>query len=297
MRRYLAPLIAYLFICDAWAVSVNDFAGRTVELDRPAQRIVALAPHIVENVYSAGAGDKLVGVVSYSDYPPAARSIPRIGTYNAFSLEKLVALQPDLVVMWGSGNGGSTLSRLVNLGIPVYVSELRDLADIPESIRRLGSLAGTSEAAKPEAARLERELQELQHTYGGGIPLKVFYQIWHEPLQTVNGEHLISQVLQLCGGRNLFAEARSLAPRISVESVLVGNPDAIVSGGMGEAKPEWLDDWRRYPSLSAVSSDALLYVNPDLIQRPTARILTGARRLCRQFQTLRESQSEGKARP
>jgi len=266
-------------------------------LDRPAQRIVALAPHIVENVYSAGAGDKLVGVVSYSDYPPAARSIPRIGTYNAFSLEKLVALQPDLVVMWGSGNGGSTLSRLVNLDIPVYVSELRDLADIPESIRRLGILAGTSEVAKPEAARLERELQELQHTYGGGLPLKVFYQIWHEPLQTVNGEHLISQVLQLCGGRNLFAEARSLAPRISVESVLVGNPDAIVSGGMGEAKPDWLDDWRRYPSLSAVSSDALLYVNPDLIQRPTARILTGARRLCRQLRALRESRSEGKARP
>ncbi|MDZ7782259.1 MAG: helical backbone metal receptor [Halioglobus sp.] len=145
-------------------------------------------------------------------------------------------MQPDLVVMWGSGNGGGTLSRLVNLNIPVYVSELRDLADIPASIRRLGTLAGTSEVSEAEAARLERELEELQQNYGGGPPLKVFYQIWHEPLQTVNGEHLISQVLALCGGRNLFAGARSLAPRISVESVLVRNPDAIVAGGMGEGK-------------------------------------------------------------
>lgn len=297
MSRYPAALIACLLACEAWAVSVTDFAGRTVELDRPAQRIVALAPHIVENLYSAGAGDKLVGVVSYSDYPPGARSIPRVGSYNAFSLEKLVALQPDLVVMWGSGSGGSTLSRLTSLDIPVYVSELRNLADIPASIRRLGILAGTTGVSEPEAARLERELTELRRTYAEAVPLNVFYQIWHEPLQTVNGDHLISQVIALCGGRNLFATARSLAPRISVESVLAGNPDAIVAGGMGEAQPDWLDDWRRYPALSAVSGKALLYVNPDLIQRPTARILTGARHLCRQLQTLRESQSEGEARP
>jgi iron complex transport system substrate-binding protein len=287
MRLRLILIMALTVALPARAITVQDFAGRDVNLQSPAARIVALAPHIVENLFSAGAGDKVVGVVTYSNYPEEAKAIPEVGTYNAFSLEKVLALQPDLVVMWGSGNGMHALSRFQDLGIPVYVSELRHLQDIPESIRRLSRLAGTEDSGQAEADRIAVELASLRQRYGKREVLDVFYQIWNDPLQTVNGEHLISEVIALCGGRNIFADARSLAPRISVESVLLRDPDAIVASGMGEARPEWLDEWRAYPSLTAVTGNALLFVNPDHVQRPTARVILGARHLCRQLDRLR----------
>jgi iron complex transport system substrate-binding protein len=287
MKHALALILACILSVEARAITVQDFSGREVTLAQPAQRIVALAPHIVENIYSAGAGSRLVGAVSYSNYPPAAADIPVVGSYNAFSLEQIVALKPDLVVMWGSGNGMQTLSRLEDLGIPVYVSELRHLSDVGKSISLLGQLAGTTTVSEREAQRIEEELLKLRNRYIGQREVGVFYEIWNEPLQTVNGEHLISEIITLCGGRNVFQDAVSLAPRISLESVLVSNPEAIVASGMGEARPEWLDQWRQYPSLSAVAGEALFFINPDHVQRPTARILLGARRLCQQLEQVR----------
>lgn len=272
----------------ATTVSVEDALGREVTLTQPARRIVALAPHIVENLFTAGAGDRLVGVVSYSDWPRAAQQIPQVGSFNAFSLEQIAALAPDLVVMWGSGNGPRALDKLQRLGLPVYVSELRQLGDIPGDIRRLGRLAGTSATADREAAQLEAGFRELAQRYRERRPLPVFYQIWHEPLQTVSGEHLISEVIELCGGRNLFADARGLAPRVSLEAVLAADPEAIIAGGMDSQRPEWLEYWRRFPALQAVHREALLSIHPDLLQRPTARLLNGARELCSALEAIRK---------
>ena len=287
MKLRLALLFLSVIAVPAQAITVQDFSGREVTLDQPAKRIVALAPHIVENLYSAGAGDKLVGVVSYSDFPDEAKNVPEVGTYNAFSLEQVLALNPDLVVMWGSGNGMQTLSTFEALGIPVYVSELRQLSDVPKSIRNLSQLAGTPAIGEAEASRIETELNALHRRYGEKRSLSVLYQIWNDPLQTVNGEHLISEIISLCGGYNIFGDARSLAPRVSIESVLLRDPDAIVASGMGEARPEWLDQWRAYPSLTAVADEALFFVNPDHLQRPSARIVLGAQSLCQQLDQIR----------
>jgi iron complex transport system substrate-binding protein len=287
MKLWLVLLFLSVIAVPAQAITVQDFSGREVTLDQPAKRIVALAPHIVENLYSAGAGDKLVGVVSYSDFPDEAKNVPEVGTYNAFSLEQVLALNPDLVVMWGSGNGMQTLSTFEALGIPVYVSELRQLSDVPKSIRNLSQLAGTPAIGEAEASRIETELNALQRRYGEKRSLSVLYQIWNDPLQTVNGEHLISEIIALCGGHNVFGDASSLAPRVSIESVLLRDPDAIVASGMGEARPEWLDQWRAYPSLTAVADEALFFVNPDHLQRPSARIVLGAQSLCQQLDQIR----------
>ena len=287
MKLRLALLFLAGIAVPAQAITVLDFSEREVTLDQPAKRIVALAPHIVENLYSAGAGDKLVGVVSYSNFPDEAKNVPEVGTYNAFSLEQVLALQPDLVVMWGSGNGMQTLSKFEALGIPVYVSELRQLSDVPKSIRNLSQLAGTPAIGEAEASRIETELNALHRLYGEKRSLSVLYQIWNDPLQTVNGEHLISEIISLCGGYNIFGDARSLAPRVSLESVLLRDPDAIVASGMGEARPEWLDQWRAYPSLTAVVDEALFIVNPDHLQRPSARIVLGAQSLCQQLDQIR----------
>lgn len=268
-------------------ISVEDALGRQVTLAQPARRIVALAPHIVENLFTAGAGERLVGVVSYSDWPKAAQQIPRVGSFNAFSLEQIAALAPDLVVMWGSGNGPRALEKLLRLGLPVYVSELRELQDIPRDIRRLGRLAATTAIAEQEASHLAAGFHELEEHYRERKRLPVFYQIWHEPLQTVSGKHLISEVITLCGGENLFADTHGLAPRISLEAVLQANPGVIIAGGMDTQRPEWLDYWRRFPDLRAVHHDALLTIHPDLLQRPTARLLRGARELCSALDAVR----------
>ncbi|MEH6583152.1 MAG: cobalamin-binding protein [Halioglobus sp.] len=268
-------------------ISVIDQYQRQITLTQPAQRIVALAPHIVENTFSAGAGHKLVGVVSYSNYPEAARSIQEIGNHQSWSLESIVALQPDLILMWGSGNGMNALSSLEKLGVPVFISEPRQLEDISYTIRAIGKLAGSEDASEVEALRIEKALALLGETYRRNTPISVFYQVWNEPLQTLNGEHLISQVMALCGGKNAFADAASLAPKISLESVLHRDPDAIVASGMGAARPDWLDMWRQYPSLTAVQNEALFFVHPDHIQRPTARLVLGAKSLCEQLATVR----------
>ncbi len=269
-------------------VNVVDLRGREVQLSAPAKRIVALAPHIVENAYSAGAGDKLVGVVSYSNYPENAKKITTVGNYQSWSLEAIVALQPDLILMWGSGNGQGALATLERLGIPIFISDPRKIQDIPYTIRAIGMLAGTQGISEPEALRLDQAIAQLRDNYSKKKPLSIFYQVWDTPLQTLNGEHIVSSVMALCGGYNAFADAVSLAPKIGLESVLQRDPNAIVASGMGEARPDWLDDWKHYPSLYAVKNNGLFFVHPDHIQRPTARILLGAKTLCEQLETMRQ---------
>lgn len=288
MRSFLlAGCLAYLPLGALADIVVTDFADREVRLEQPARRIVALAPHIVENVYSAGAGDRLVGAVAYSDYPETAKVIPRVGNFQSWSLEALVALRPDLVLLWSSGNGLDSLSSIESLGIPVFVTEPRKLGDISRSIRAIGKLAGTETASRTEAQRVDSILASLRAQYRRERPVSVFYQIWNDPLQTVNGEHLISQLIELCGGYNVFADAPSLAPKINLESVLARDPQVIVASGMDTARPEWLEDWRGYSSLKAVHNSALFFVPPDHLQRPTARVLLGAEQLCSQLATVR----------
>lgn len=282
-RCILCSLLLSLAGAASAEIAVRDSEGREVRLAAPAGRIVALAPHIVENVFSAGAGDRLVGVVRFSDYPPAARHLPRVGDAHAWSLEQIAALRPDLILLWGSGSGLDALGSLERLDIPVYVSELRQPDDIPGAIETIATLAGTRGIGDIEARRIRSELADLASRYRREIPLRVFYQIWNEPLQTVNGEHMISHVIELCGGRNVFDSVPLLAPRVSVEAVLEARPEAIVASGMDRARPEWLDAWRQYPDLPAVRNEALLFIPPDHLQRPTARLLLGARDLCEQL--------------
>jgi iron complex transport system substrate-binding protein len=291
MKKILSPLtqakkitaILLLLVISAGAsaqISVTDYLGRTVTLEKPARRIVVLAPHIMENIYSAGAGHLVVGAVDYCDYPPEATKIPRVGAISAYSLEAIVALKPDLVVMWNSGLGGKTLPKFLELGLTVYASDPKTLEDIPRSIRDYGVLAGTSEQAEKSAAEFVARHKMLREKYSGQKPLSVFYQVWNQPLQTLNEEHIISDLIRLCGGINIFGGAATIAPVIGLEAVLTRNPDVIIASGMGEEKPEWLDDWRKYPTLTAVKNGDLYFVPPDIIQRHTVRMLEGAERVC-----------------
>lgn len=269
-------------------IEVTDGLDRSVTLDKPAERIIALAPHIVENTYSAGAGDKLVATVNHSDYPPEAGELPQLGSYKAVSLEQILALEPDLVLLWASGNGEETLRQLERLGVTVYASEPRELDDVAQSVIDIGTLAGTREVAETAAHKYLESLEQLREQYAEREPVSVFYQVWNKPLQTLNDEHLVSAVIRLCGGRNVYADAAPLAPKINMESVLDRNPQAIVASGMGDERPEWLDEWQDWPGLTAVQKDNLFFVPPDIIQRHTVRIVRGARLFCEHIETARK---------
>ena len=271
------------------AISVVDDAGRTVTLAAPAQRIISLAPHVTELLYAAGAGERIVGAVSYSDYPAAAKKLPRVGSYNAFDLEAIVALQPDLIVAWQSANPAAALEKLQTLSIPVFFSEPRQLEDVATNLKRLGKLTATETVANTASATFRRKLAELRSKYRSAREVSVFYQVWHQPLMTINGEHIISQVIELCGGRNVFANLPTLDPKISFEAVLRKDPEVVVAGNSALNHPDWKDSWRHWPALQVVKNNHLFYVNPDIIQRHTPRILQGAEVLCEHIEAVRRS--------
>ena len=273
-------LLSFLSSPLAYALDVMDDSGRTVSLDKPAERIVSLAPHLTEQLYAIGAGGQIVGAVEYSDYPEAAKAVPRVGGYSRLDLERVLALKPDLIVGWESGNNPQQLARLQTLGFTVYRSEPRRLDDIPAAMLKLGLLVGRSDEAAEQAAQFRSRVKALRVSPAGREPRRVFYQIWNRPLMTVNGEHLINDVIALCGGENIFAALPSLTPSVSEEAVIAADPHIIIASGMSAERPEWLDDWRQWPQMRAVKDNALYVINPNLIQRATPRLLQGAEAMC-----------------
>ncbi|WP_445158077.1 cobalamin-binding protein [Halomonas sp. E14] len=264
-----------------------DDREREVCLGQPAQRIAALSPGATELVYAAGAGEKVVAVVAYSDYPPEAQEVQSVGSHTRMDLEALVTLSPDLVIGWMTGNPPEQLETLEALGMPVFYIEPRDFEGVSSAIERLALLADTREAGERVAAEFRDGMAALAERYADAAPVPVFYQVWDEPLMTINDEHLIGKVLTLCGGANVFGELSRLVPRIDDESVLVADPEAILAGGMGEENRDWLTHWQQYPSLTAVERDNLYFIPPSLIQRPTPRLLEGSRLFCEKLDRAR----------
>lgn len=269
------------------AISVTDDTGVVVTLATPAQRIVSLAPHVTEVLFAAGAGERIVGTVEHSDYPEAANRIRRVGGYSRIDLEAVAALKPDLVIAWQSGNAAAHIDKLKALGLTLYISQPRQIADIGRSIENYGQLAGTTASARAAAQHFNERLRTLRTRYQDRASVRMFYQVWRQPLITINGHQVISDAIRICGGINVFADLTGLAPKVSVEAVLAANPEVIVASGMGEGRPEWLDDWRKWPQLDAVARGNLFFIPPALIQRHTPRLLDGAARLCEQIETAR----------
>jgi iron complex transport system substrate-binding protein len=267
-------------------IALIDDAGNRIVLPRPATRIVSLAPHVTELLFAAGAGDRVVGAVDYSNYPDAARRLPRIGSHAAFDLERIAALKPDLAIGWGSGNPPGQVAQLRRLNIPVFVNEPQRLDDIAASLRQVGVLAGVP--GEPAARAFEQRLAELRARHAQAAPVSVFYEIWNQPLMTIGGAHLISAAIGVCGGRNVFAALTQSAANVELEAVLRADPQAIVASGMDTARPEWLDHWRRWPQLKAVKHGNLFFVPPDLLQRHTPRLLDGVEQLCAALEIARQ---------
>ena len=278
------------------ALSVVDDIGRTVRLDKPAARIISLAPHITENLFAAGIGRQVVGVVSYSDYPAEARSIPSVGGYDNFDTELILAMQPDLVIAWKEGNQFHQVEKLMDLGLTVFVNEPQRLEDVAANITRFGILGGREDEARAVAQEYMDGLSRLRDRYSGREKVSVFYQVWPDPLITVTDRQIIGNVIRMCGGSNIFAGLGSPTPQVGKEAVLTQNPDAIIASGMGEARPDWLDEWKQWSFLKAARYGNLFFIDPDIIQRHTTRILQGSRQLCEVLEQARKNISTAERR-
>ena len=275
----LCILLLWLFLLPAQAeIRVMDDAGQPVILAQPAQRIISLAPYITELLFAAGAGKAIVGVTAFSDYPEAARSLTQVGDAGSLDLETIMALRPELVVAWQSGNPHGQAERLQSLGITVFYSEPRQLVDVPATLMRLGRLAGTEPAAAIQVDSFNHRYARLQEKYAQRSKVSVFYQIWGQPLMTLNGEHLVSDVVRLCGGENVFNTLPTLAPQIDIEAVLQADPDVIIVA-VDDGDSPLLAAWQRWPQLSAVKQGHVYAIPRDLLVRHSPRILDGAERL------------------
>lgn len=287
MRLLLASALLLFSLLSHAEIVVQDDLGQTLRLAQPAQRIVSLAPHLTEILYAAGGGERLVATVDFSDYPTAARKLPRMGSYDRVDIEALLAQKPDLVIAWKSSNPSSLIEKLRALGLKVYISQSSHIDALASDLERFGKLAGTPQAGQLAARQFRERLANLRLQYSQQPVVRVFYELWNQPLITVGGPQVISEVIQLCGGENIFSQLKTMAPTVGVEAVLAAKPEAIIAAGMGDARPEWLDHWKKWPELLAVARGNLFHIHPDLMHRHTPRLLDGAETLCRQLELAR----------
>jgi iron complex transport system substrate-binding protein len=285
--RPLAPacLLALLSICVSvvatGAVTVRDDTGQTLSLPSTPSRIISLAPGATEMLFAAGAGEHVIATVQYSDEPAAAKQVPRIGDVVAIDMEKLVALRPEVVVVWPGGGNPAQIEEIGRLGFPLYRQQVNALADLPGSLRRLGALAGTGAIAEQAARNIEARLAALSHTYEGGRHPSVLLQVWNHPIYTVGGTHLMSDALRLCGVRNVFGDLRDLGPAVDVEAVVARNPDIIVAAAPPGAGLEWLADWRRFTTLRAVRNGNLVTFEDQRLTRLGPSVVSATEGLCK----------------
>ncbi|MCG6871573.1 MAG: cobalamin-binding protein [Gammaproteobacteria bacterium] len=283
MRRLVLAVALCLLAVTALAREFSDARGRRIAIAAPVTRLVTLAPYLAELVFAAGAGDRLVGVSAYSDYPPAAAELPVVSSSQGLNRERILELAPDLVLAWQSGNREADIEGLEALGTRVFSSEPRSLADIAVLVNRIGELAGTRPVAGRQAAEFLSRIADLRARYARRSPVPVFLQIERRPLMTLAGGHLVNEVLALCGARNVFAELESLAPTVSAEAVLARAPRAVLVASTLPDREAIQAEWRqRLPGAQVRSFEA------DLLLRHTLRVAEGARGLCAQIQAVRE---------
>jgi iron complex transport system substrate-binding protein len=277
---------AFFFSAASHALDFSDDRGQVLRLTTPAQRIVALAPHLAEIVFAAGAGDRLVGVVRFSDHPSAVQRLPRVGDAAHIDLERIVELRPDLILAWRSGNSPRDVARLEQLGFAVFVTEPARLADIARLTNTIGALTDRRSSAEQASLRFSKKINKLRTLHADKPPVRVFYEIWHRPLLTINGAHLISDVIRLCGGRNVFAGAPMLTPAISLEAVLAARPEVILGGSSSGGEVQFKAQWREV-AVDGLRSTPAFYIAPDSIQRHTPRIAEGAAVICQHLDEVR----------
>ncbi|HTD05629.1 cobalamin-binding protein [Undibacterium sp.] len=294
MEKFLSCLVlpATLWAVQAHAaITVTDDIGNTIVLQKPAQRIISLSPHVTELIYAAGAGERIVATVKYSDYPAAARNIPRIGDNRQIDIERVIALKPDLLIVWMHGAFERQLEPLKKSGIPYYFSDPRKLEQIPETLLKMGAMFGTEKQAQAAAGDFRQQLAQLSNRYQARSNVKVFYQVWGKPIYTLNDRNIVSDVIRTCGGENIFGKLPVPAPMVNLEAVLAENPEVVVSGDSKNQGVSGIEQWKPYTSMLAVKNHNLVAIDGDELNRPGPRIIEGVKAVCEALEGARSNRN------
>lgn len=280
-KRGALALVLFLFAGVAAAAPSGE-PGRAEE--PRAQRVITLAPHLAELVYAAGGGDRLVGVSSYSDYPPQVAALPVVADNGRIDIERVLRLKPDLVLAWRSGMQSEQWRELEERGIKVLVSEAEELHEVARLLRAFGRSFGDFKQAEMAALKYEGEIWALRERYGYRSRVRTFVEIWPEPLMTVNDRHIIAKVVRLCGGENVYGGLTALTPSISKEQLIATQPDLILSTVSGtDAKLRW----QRFAQLKAVKTGQVHSINASLLTRMGPRLPEAAMQVCTRIDALR----------
>ncbi len=268
---FLAPQLSL-----ANELNIQDDLKRTVKLTKPARKIISLSPHITELLFYLEQGDKVIAIDESSDYPRQTSSLPKIGNAFQVSIEEVIRLKPDLIIAWASTESTSKSLKLIqDMGIPIFYSEPKSLEDIARTMERISILTGNTATSLSKIEEFRSKVESFSKSNANTEQASpVFYQVWNKPLMTLNGEHIVSEIIELCGGRNIFEELKITAPQVNLEAVIERNPSLIISS---DNQREFWDNWK---TIDAVKQGNFLAVNPDHLVRPGPRILLGAEKIC-----------------
>ena len=287
MKSFIVLFCAAMGVAQAQGpVSVRDDDGNLVTLRQPARRVISMAPHVTELLFAAGGGEKIVGAVSYSDYPEAAKRVPRVGDNRQVDMERVIAMKPDLIVVWMHGSSERQIDTLRQLGVPIFHSEPKKLESIADSIVTLGKLMGTEGVAGPVADGIRQQFAQLRAQYASRPPVRMFYQVWDKPLYTLSNASIVSDAMRLCGGVNIFGDLKVTAPVVSMEAVLQADPEALF--GTSEKDYGGVKLWQQFPNMQAVKRDNLFTLDGELLNRAGPRMVAGTAALCEKLELARQ---------
>lgn len=247
---------------------------------KQAQRVLVLAPHLTEIVDFVGGLKQVVAVDGSSNYPVAVNTLPKMGNPWMLGAEAILARKPDLVLVWQSGISMDAVAQLRKAGVAVFVSEPKTIAQVASTMHRLASLLGTAESTQPKVEEWLKAFDALRAQYAKAQPVSVFYQVWSQPLMTLGGQHVVSEVIALCGGRNVFADLPSLAAQVSVEGVLKRNPSVVLASGTAQDNKALVKQWSAWPGLAAVQGSGIHTIPSDILVRNGPRLIDASKRVC-----------------
>lgn len=258
------------------------------QLAKGAQRIIALAPHIVENLYHIGAGDRIIGTTDHSDYPEAAKAIPRIGNYSRLNIEEILAADPDLIIAWKTGNPSDDIARLQKFGIKIAYSQPNRLEDVAKELRHFGQLTGLEKQANKAADKYLEQLSAIQQQYRDKPLISTFYELWPRPLTTVAKNAWPQHILNVCRASNPFVNSETDYPQIGVEQVVLKAPQVILQPTTHGKNNLDNINWRQWQSIPAVKANAFIHPDESKLHRMTSRSLNEISVLCEQIDIIRE---------
>ena len=249
------------------------------------ERVVSLAPSSTELAYAVGLGDKLVAASAYSDYPEQAKKLERVADFNGVNVERIIALNPDLIIAWRSGGSLKHLTQLKELGFNIYYTDTTYLADIANRLDDLSQFADDPTIGQKAAKLFRQRLAQLKKENSHNSPISYFYQLSSDPIITIANNAWPSEVFSLCNGKNIFQESPIRYPQVGIEQVLQFAPEIIFTSPHTIQNTKIWQPWKE--QIPAVKHNFIWSLNSDWVNRPTPRSLQAAEQVCAFFDQAR----------